>query len=134
MDDIWSMKFPWRLMQERCGCILYHIIFRDAKITFEYKLGLHNTKGQEAGDGRIRALSSPDFFEDPENFNPGWFKKSVLASVYFTIGGGHTLCPNPEFSKVPTMALIHHFLKRVWSAQTRKSFLISFPRARKLCQ
>ncbi|KAK4414914.1 Beta-amyrin 28-monooxygenase [Sesamum alatum] len=91
-DDIQKMKYSWNVACEvlRLAPPLQGA-FREALADF----------------------MNPEFFQEPEKFDPSRFEGSGPAPYSFVpFGGGPRMCPGKEYARLEILVFMHHLVKR----------------------
>ncbi|GKA93133.1 abscisic acid 8'-hydroxylase 4 [Tanacetum coccineum] len=55
---------------------------------------------------------NPEFFNDPENFDPFRFENPPKPNTYMPFGNGIHACPGNELAKLEMLVLLHHMLTK----------------------
>lgn len=56
---------------------------------------------------------NPDFFPEPEKFDPSRFEGNGPAPYTFVpFGGGPRMCPGKEYARLELLIFMHHLVKR----------------------
>lgn len=56
---------------------------------------------------------NPDYFREPEIFEPNRFEGSgPKPYTYVPFGGGPRMCPGREYARLQILIFIHHLVKR----------------------
>lgn len=88
--------------------------FREAVVDVEYK-GYLIPKGWKVMPLFRNIHHSPEFFSDPQKFDPSRFKVPPKPNTFMPFGNGVHACPGNELAKLEMLILIHHlFTKFRW--------------------
>jgi cytochrome P450 len=116
-DDTRKMKYTWQVIQEtmRIQPIL-HFAPRETLKEIEYG-GFTIPKGWKVAWSGPRSHLSPQFFPNPERFDPSRFEGIGLQPfTYVPFGGGPQMCPGSEFARTEMVVFLHHLvLNYEWS-------------------
>ncbi|XP_040383443.1 abscisic acid 8'-hydroxylase 3 [Oryza brachyantha] len=83
--------------------------FREAVADVEYK-GFLIPKGWKVMPLFRNIHHNPDYFQDPQKFNPSRFKVSPRPNTFTPFGNGVHACPGNELAKLEMLVLIHHLV------------------------
>nr|XP_023913400.1 abscisic acid 8'-hydroxylase 4 isoform X2 [Quercus suber] len=83
--------------------------FREAVVDVEYK-GYLIPKGWKVMPLFRNIHHNPEFFPDPQNFDPSRFNVVQKPNTFMPFGNGEHSCPGNELAKLETLILIHHLL------------------------
>uniref|UniRef100_A0A453KZA3 Uncharacterized protein n=1 Tax=Aegilops tauschii subsp. strangulata TaxID=200361 RepID=A0A453KZA3_AEGTS len=83
--------------------------FREAVADVEYK-GFLIPKGWKVMPLFRNIHHSPDYFQDPQKFDPSRFKVAPRPSTFTPFGSGVHACPGNELAKLEMLVLIHHLV------------------------
>ncbi|XP_042015275.1 abscisic acid 8'-hydroxylase 4-like [Salvia splendens] len=81
--------------------------FREAVTDVEYK-GFLIPKGWKVMPLFRNIHHNPEFFADPQKFDPTRFEDSPKPNTFFSFGGGVHSCPGNELAKLQMLVLVHH--------------------------
>ncbi|XP_047962893.1 abscisic acid 8'-hydroxylase 4-like [Salvia hispanica] len=81
--------------------------FREAVTDVEYK-GCLIPKGWKVMPLFRNIHHNPEFFADPQKFDPTRFEDSPKPNTFFPFGGGVHSCPGNELAKLQMLILVHH--------------------------
>lgn len=108
-EDTKKMRLTSRVIQEtlRVATIL-SFTFREAVEDVEYK-GYVIPKGWKVLPLFRSIHHSPEFFPDPQKFDPSRFEVPPKPNTFLPFGNGAHSCPGSELAKLEMLVLIHHF-------------------------
>ncbi|CAK9883310.1 unnamed protein product [Sphagnum jensenii] len=116
-DDTRKMKYTWQVIQEsmRIQPILTFAT-RETLKEIEYG-GFTIPKGWKLAWSGPRSHLSPQFFPNPERFDPSHFEGiGPQPFTYLPFGGGPRICPGSEFARIEMVVFLHHLvLNYEWS-------------------
>ncbi|KAH7298517.1 hypothetical protein KP509_25G047600 [Ceratopteris richardii] len=65
---------------------------------------------------------NPDFFPDPQKFDPSRFEVPPKPNTFMPFGAGAHSCPGSEFAKLEMLVLIHHLTTKFrWELDDSKT-------------
>ncbi|GLJ12041.1 hypothetical protein SUGI_0182670 [Cryptomeria japonica] len=107
-EDTKNMPLTCRVIQEtlRVATIL-SFTFREAVQDVEYK-GYLIPKGWKVMPLFRNIHHSPEFFPDPQKFDPTRFEMPPKPNTFMPFGSGAHSCPGNELAKLEMLILIHH--------------------------
>ncbi|XP_027331128.1 abscisic acid 8'-hydroxylase CYP707A1-like [Abrus precatorius] len=85
--------------------------FREAIADVEYK-GFLIPKGWKAMPLFRNIHHNPEFFPEPQKFNPSRFEVGPKPNTFMPFGSGVHACPGNELAKLETLIMIHHFVTK----------------------
>ncbi|KAI3524091.1 hypothetical protein L1887_02740 [Cichorium endivia] len=112
-EDVLKMKYSWNV-----ACEVLRLVpptqgtFREAISDFTYN-GYSIPKGWKLYWSTNSTHKNPDFFHEPEKFDPSRFSKTVPAPyTYVPFGGGYHACPGKEFARIEILMFMHHLVRK----------------------
>uniref|UniRef100_A0A1J3G2V9 (+)-abscisic acid 8'-hydroxylase n=1 Tax=Noccaea caerulescens TaxID=107243 RepID=A0A1J3G2V9_NOCCA len=107
-EDTRKMPLTTRVIQEtlRAASVL-SFTFREAVQDVEYE-GYLIPKGWKVLPLFRRIHHSPEFFPEPEKFDPSRFKVAPKPYTFMPFGNGVHSCPGSELAKLEMLILLHH--------------------------
>ncbi|XP_027352623.1 beta-amyrin 28-monooxygenase-like [Abrus precatorius] len=112
-NDLDKMKYSWNVV-----CEIMRLSppvqgsFREVINDFIFK-GFKIPKGWKVYWSACSTHKNPEYFPDPEKFDPSRFAGSGPAPyTYIPFGGGPRICPGKEFARVELLVFIHNIVKR----------------------
>ncbi|TVU09805.1 hypothetical protein EJB05_43301 [Eragrostis curvula] len=108
--DTRSMVLTQRVILEslRMASII-SFTFREAVADVEYK-GFLIPKGWKVMPLFRNIHHNPDYFQDPQKFDPSRFKVAPRPNTFMPFGNGVHACPGNELAKLEMLILIHHLV------------------------
>ncbi|KAL6655452.1 hypothetical protein ACP70R_006278 [Stipagrostis hirtigluma subsp. patula] len=105
-----SMALTHRVILEslRMASII-SFTFREAVADVEYK-GFLIPKGWKVMPLFRSIHHNPDYFQDPQKFDPSRFKVAPRPNTFMPFGNGVHACPGNELAKLEMLVLIHHLV------------------------
>nr|XP_043605996.1 abscisic acid 8'-hydroxylase 4-like [Erigeron canadensis] len=85
--------------------------FREAVTDVEYK-GYLIPKGWKVMPLFRNIHHNPEFFPNPEQFNPSRFKVAPKPNTFMPFGSGVHACPGNELAKLEMLIMIHHLVTK----------------------
>lgn len=112
-DDFQKMKYSWNVVREVMRIAApVPIGFKKASTDFCYD-GYLIPKGWKLCLSSAATHKNPDYFPDPEKFDPSRFQGDGPAPYTFIpFGGGPSLCPGKEFVRLVILVFLHHVVRR----------------------
>ncbi|KAL6846460.1 hypothetical protein ACP4OV_023908 [Aristida adscensionis] len=105
-----SMTLTHRVILEslRMASII-SFTFREAVADVEYK-GFLIPKGWKVMPLFRNIHHNPDYFQDPQKFDPSRFQVAPRPNSFLPFGNGVHACPGNELAKLEMLVLIHHLV------------------------
>ncbi|KAI3523842.1 hypothetical protein L1887_02284 [Cichorium endivia] len=112
-EDVSNMKYSWNVACEVLRLVpISQGSFREAISDFTYN-GYSIRKGWKMYWSTNSTHKNPNFFHEPEKFDPSRFNNNVLAPyTYVPFGGGNHLCPGKEYARLEILVFIHHLVRK----------------------
>ncbi|KAF9622538.1 hypothetical protein IFM89_031942 [Coptis chinensis] len=107
-----SMTLTQRIILEslRMSSII-SFTFREAVVDVEYK-GYLIPKGWKVMPLFRNIHHNPEFFSDPDKFDPSRFQAAPKPFTFMPFGNGVHACPGNELAKLEILILIHHLVTK----------------------
>nr|QPD79369.1 abscisic acid 8'-hydroxylase 3 [Impatiens walleriana] len=95
--------------------------FREAVADVEYK-GYLIPKGWKVMPLFRSIHGNPEFFSNPQNFDPSRFEDTPKPYTFMPFGAGVHMCPGNELAKVEMWIMIHHLVTKFrWKVEGNQS-------------
>ncbi|PIA56462.1 hypothetical protein AQUCO_00700653v1 [Aquilegia coerulea] len=117
-----EMPLTYKVIQEslRMASIV-SFTFREAVADVEYQ-GYLIPKGWKVLPLFRSIHHNPDFFTDPESFNPSRFEVAPKPNTFLPFGNGVHACPGNELAKLEMFIVVHHLVTKFrWEVVESKS-------------
>ncbi|PWA46586.1 ABA 8-oxidase [Artemisia annua] len=107
-----NMPITYKLMLEslRMATII-SFTFREAVTDVEYK-GYLIPKGWKVMPLFRNIHQNPEFFPNPEQFDPSRFKVAPKPNTFMPFGSGVHACPGNELAKLEMLIMVHHLVTK----------------------
>ncbi|KAF3793892.1 Abscisic acid 8'-hydroxylase 3 [Nymphaea thermarum] len=107
-----NMPFTSRVIMEtlRKASIL-SFTYREAVVDVEYK-GYLIPKGWKVLPLFRNIHHNPEFFPDPQKFDPSRFEVTPKPNTFMPFGNGVHSCPGSELAKLEMLVLVHHLVTK----------------------
>ncbi|KAL3614204.1 hypothetical protein CASFOL_042278 [Castilleja foliolosa] len=108
-----NMPFTYKVILEslRMASIV-SFTFREAVVDVEYN-GYLIPKGWKVMPLFRNIHHNPQFFSEPQNFDPCRFEVAPKPNTYMPFGTGAHSCPGNELAKLEMLILIHHLVNKL---------------------
>ncbi|MCL7050930.1 hypothetical protein MKW94_005474 [Papaver nudicaule] len=112
-EDIQKMKYSWNVACEVMRLTPpAHGSFREAMADFNYK-GFAVPKGWKLLWSVHSTHKNPDYFSEPEKFDPTRFEgKGPAPYTYIPFGGGAHACAGKDISKLQILVFMYHLVRK----------------------
>ncbi|XP_047947284.1 beta-amyrin 6-beta-monooxygenase-like [Salvia hispanica] len=112
-DDIEKMKYSWNVVRESLRVTPPAAgAFREAATEFTYA-GFTIPKGWKTFWTVYSTHKNPEYFPEPERFDPSRFEGSGPAPFTFVpFGGGPKMCAGKEYARLELLVMIHNVVTR----------------------
>ncbi|EFJ37735.1 hypothetical protein SELMODRAFT_402287 [Selaginella moellendorffii] len=111
-DDLRGMKVSWRVLQETLR-LQPPAPSGYRKVIQDFEFGDYLIPKGWKACWTVVSHKLPEFFPDPEKFDPSHFEgDSPAPYTYVPFGGGPRMCPGNEYAKMVMLVLLHHLVLR----------------------
>ncbi|KAI3790646.1 hypothetical protein L2E82_03847 [Cichorium intybus] len=112
-EDLSKMKYSWNV-----ACEVLRLIppvqgaFKEAITDFMYD-GYSIPKGWKLYWSAGSTHKNPDYFPEPEKFDPSRFEgKGPAPYTFVAFGGGPRMCPGKEYARLEILVFMHHLVRK----------------------
>ncbi|KAL2460248.1 Abscisic acid 8'-hydroxylase 4 [Abeliophyllum distichum] len=108
-----NMRFTYKVILEslRMSSIV-SFTFREAVVDVEYN-GYLIPKGWKVMPLFRNIHHNPEYFNEPQSFDPYRFEAAPKPNTYMPFGNGAHSCPGNELAKLEMLILIHHLVTKL---------------------
>ncbi|KAJ4723912.1 Cytochrome P450 [Melia azedarach] len=113
-EDIRKMKYSWNVASEVLRLVPPGFgAFREALTDFEYS-GFIIPKGCKLHWTLLGTHKNPEYFPDPEKFDPSRFEgnRQRVPFSYAPFGGGPHICPGREYARLQILVFLHNVITK----------------------
>ncbi|KAJ4723898.1 Cytochrome P450 [Melia azedarach] len=113
-EDIRKMKYSWNVVSEVLRLQPTSIgTFREALTDFDFN-GFIIPKGWKLHWAVLGTHKNPEYFPDPEKFDPSRFEgnQERVPFSYIPFGGGPHICPGRQYAKLQILAFMHNVITK----------------------
>ncbi|KDO41269.1 hypothetical protein CISIN_1g011325mg [Citrus sinensis] len=130
MEDVKKMKFSMNVLSESLRLEAPASgTFREALDDFNYE-GFLIPKGWKVHWSVHATHRNPEYFSNPETFDPSRFERNdpIVPYSYVPFGGGHHICPGKDYAKLQILLFMHHVVRKFkWEKVNPDEQLIRAP-------
>ncbi|CAI9092174.1 OLC1v1027354C1 [Oldenlandia corymbosa var. corymbosa] len=112
-EDVLQMKYSWNVVREAMRLVPPSFgTFREAKIDLKFA-GYTIPRGWKILWSPFTTNKDPQYFENPETFDPQRHDRDVLQpSSFAPFGGGTQMCPGKDFAKFLMLVYMYNVVTK----------------------